>query len=351
MLSGVRDLKSGRDIIASLAATAAGNVGRLIFPDHLIIFTLHRFGNPRSFLESCPVQELRQRLSFLRRHQIRPVGMDEVATCIRDRIPLRTITNGKCGVAFTVDDGYRDFLQAAPVFAEFEFPVTVFLTSGFVDSDLWHWWDKVEWMVRTVESCPGLPLELEMGQVHWTSHLSSQRKAYDKLCGHLKTVPSSKLQSNLNALSQFLGVSLPTRAPDPYMALEWKDARRLSNSGVAFGPHTVTHPILAQCDSSLAEFEIRHSYQRLKERLEKVLPVFAYPNGDLTSFGNRERTILRDLDIVAAVSTVQSLISDLFARDIDHFALPRLTFPAPWHSFIFDVSGLRHLRKKITTSD
>ena len=50
-------------------------------------------------------------------------------------------------VAFTIDDGYvEQATVAAPVFAEFDCPVTTFVTSGFLDRALWFWWDQIEYV-------------------------------------------------------------------------------------------------------------------------------------------------------------------------------------------------------------
>src|SRR5690348_4551652 len=103
------------------------------------IFMLHRFADAEYGNRGHSIEALRANLSFLRRHKVRLIGLPEL---------LRDLDEQRSGsaVAFTVDDGYGDFARvAAPVFSEFECPVTVFITTGFVDGGFWMWWDKIIW--------------------------------------------------------------------------------------------------------------------------------------------------------------------------------------------------------------
>ena len=53
-------------------------------------------------------------------------------------------------IAFTVDDGYQDVAQvAAEIFLEYDCPLSIFLTTGFIDGHLWHWWDQIEFICLT----------------------------------------------------------------------------------------------------------------------------------------------------------------------------------------------------------
>src|SRR5882724_2515947 len=50
----------------------------------------------------------------------------------------------KNALAVTVDDGNRDFLlNGYPIFHAHKIPVSVFLVSGFLDGQMWLWWDQV----------------------------------------------------------------------------------------------------------------------------------------------------------------------------------------------------------------
>src|SRR5690348_11430708 len=103
------------------------------------IFMLHRFADAAFGNRGHSIKALRANLSFLRKHKFRLIGLPEL---------LRDLDEQQLSpaVVFTVDDGYGDFARvAAAAFAEFDCPVTVFLTTGFIDGGFWMWWDKIAW--------------------------------------------------------------------------------------------------------------------------------------------------------------------------------------------------------------
>jgi len=107
---------------------------------HAAIFYLHRFEEPGAGLLRHDTAQLRTTLEFLRRRRFTVLPLDGLLDRLAEGRPLRRT------LAFTVDDGYMDFHSlGAPVFAEFDCPVTVFLTTGFLDGELWPWWDRIEY--------------------------------------------------------------------------------------------------------------------------------------------------------------------------------------------------------------
>src|SRR5205814_226357 len=88
------------------------------------------------------IEELRTTLEYLRAQGFYFLSIDELINSLRERRPLP-----RRAVAFTVDDGYFDFAErGARVFAEFDCPVSMFLVTGFLDGELWLWWDKVRYL-------------------------------------------------------------------------------------------------------------------------------------------------------------------------------------------------------------
>ena len=64
----------------------------------------------------------------------------------------RRIAEGDASRKFanlSFDDGYRDTLEVAlPVFAAKRVPMTVYLTTGFLDGEHIAWWDALEHLLR-----------------------------------------------------------------------------------------------------------------------------------------------------------------------------------------------------------
>src|SRR5579871_2081471 len=104
------------------------------------ILTYHRFTDVKTV---DPVQVLTRQCAYIRKH-FRPVSMSQVERALHGGDPLPPKA-----LAITVDDGYRDFLTvAAPIFRAHELPVTVYLISGFIDGQLWPWWDRLAYTLQ-----------------------------------------------------------------------------------------------------------------------------------------------------------------------------------------------------------
>jgi peptidoglycan/xylan/chitin deacetylase (PgdA/CDA1 family) len=79
-------------------------------------------------------------------------------------------------------------------------------------------------------------------------------------------------------------VFLPTAfigdCPVPFKGkdcLTWREVRELSNHGIAFGSHTVTHPQLRALSASAINEEIVSSKKTIEERIGRAVESFAYP--------------------------------------------------------------------------
>ena len=103
------------------------------------VLMLHRFADPEFGGVGHDPKLLRDNLAALRRAGREVISLQEMIRRVQEED-----LGGSSPIAFTVDDGYADFpAVGAPVFAEFDCPVTVFLVSGALDGPCWFWWDRV----------------------------------------------------------------------------------------------------------------------------------------------------------------------------------------------------------------
>jgi peptidoglycan/xylan/chitin deacetylase (PgdA/CDA1 family) len=315
------------------------------------VFMLHRFADPeRGWVDHAhEPNELRSFLGYLRAEGHSIVSLRAVLDAFEHDDPLQG------AIAFTVDDGYADFLHVAlPVFAEFDIPVTIFATTGFIDRDCWFWWDQIHCALRETDrrmvsvDVPGSSLTYRLDEAR-----DRHRAAWD-LIERLKAIPESEARRVVATLATSLEVTLPAIAPEWCTPMTWSELRACTARGVDIGPHTVTHPILSRVDPERAAEEITGSWQRLRSEIPDALPVFCYPNGDPGSFGVRETTLVRQLGLRAAMSTYQEYVtSRFFHEDIDaallrdRFALPRFVLPATHAHLVQVVSGLERAKETL----
>jgi peptidoglycan/xylan/chitin deacetylase (PgdA/CDA1 family) len=165
------------------------------------------------------------------------------------------------------------------------------------------------------------------------------------LIRHLKDLPNAERELAQQDLETQLGVELPAIPPLEFAPMTWDQVRSLGRNKVWFGPHTVTHPILARTSDEQSQREIGESWRRLGQETDRAVPVFCWPNGDPTSFGPREVRYAREAGMVAAFTTVPALLTRRhWSSDGGPYALPRYAYPQDAADFAQVVSGLERLK-------
>src|SRR5687768_9837881 len=189
----------------ALAALTSGYLSPLVRP--LVrgvdtILTLHRFSDPERGVAGQCSAALRADLAYLRKHKYQLLSVGDVIDRFVDRP-----ANGSAAVAFTVDDGYYDWFQiAAPVFAEFDCPVTVFVATGFIDGQLWNWWDQVEHILDTTAH-RSLRIDSDSGnwRYDWRSP-DERRTASSQIVGRLERIPNERKLEFIEVMAASLEV-------------------------------------------------------------------------------------------------------------------------------------------------
>lgn len=228
----------------------------------------------------------------------------------QDRMPPRA-------VCITFDDGYRSTHDLAlPVLREFGFPVTVFVTTGYVGSgSMWN--DRILESLRTLDA-----EQLDLSDAGLGSYpvgtLAERRETVALLTERAKYLAPELRHELVERLDRLAG----TRQTG--LMLTDDMIRNMAKQGVEIGAHTISHPILANLNDESARFEIVESKRQLEAITGKPVRYFAYPNGKpRIDFHDRHMAMARDAGFTAAFSTA---IGAAGSQD-DRFALPR---SRPW---------------------
>lgn len=304
------------------------------------IFTLHRFRETSSG-PGHPVSVLRQQLAHLRGTRYRIISLTQLLDELSEHQRLPPT------VVFTVDDGYADFARVgAPIFAEFDCPVTVFLATGFIDGSLWLWWDRVRCAFeRSPRRTLNLTLDSSPLSYQWGTLCEAAACASD-LANRLEHVDNATRQAIIDALPSALDADVPPLPTPEYSPMSWTEIRTLGQSGaVTFGPHTVSHPILSRITGDAVAFEIRESWQRVRAETAASTPIFCYPNGQHFAVGEREHAAVAESGLVAAVSSSPSY-ARVAPRDSAawRYRVPRFGCPEDHAAFRSIVSGVERLK-------
>ena len=327
-----------RFVLAALTSRSAATVLRPLTDGLATIFTLHRFADPDLGVPGHSLSALRANLAHLRRRGYRFCSLgDLLATLESGQTPLAR------SVVFTIDDGYEDAIRlGAPVFEEFDCPVHIFLTTGFVDCMLWLWWDKIEYIIdQTDRESVEVDLGAEVLALRWASP-AERRAAAVELSESLKRVSEACKLAVLDWLSHTLDVPLPAAAPAAYAPLTWGSIRSWQSRGVTYGPHSVSHPILSKTPDHQAWTELSESWRRVREQVSGALPVFCYSNGYADDFSSRECGMLSRLGLRAAMTMDGRHVDRLaLTRSSEaRYRLPRSAYPEDRASLLRVVCGL-----------
>ena len=307
------------------------------------IFMLHRFRAPELGVDGHDPQTLRRALAALRRERFKILPL---TTLFEDLTAGRR--HDRPAVAFTIDDGYLDHATvAAPVFAEFDCPVTTFVTTGFLDAQLWFWWDRIEYVFENTK-VDSISLDVGGRPVTYTWQNEADRRTAQQLFITLcKELMDGEKNDAVERLAHAAGVDVPALPPLRYAPMTWSDLRRCERMTMSFGAHTVTHPVLSRTSDSQARFELAESWSRLRAEATKPVPVWCYPNGQAGDFGEREMAILRELGFIGAVTgmTGYADAAAIHADEIERFRVRRFAYPDSLEELLLLAGGAERLKQ------
>ncbi len=260
------------------------------------ILMYHRFSQPLATLQ----ETLARQCAYMKRYY-HIVSLTEIAQSLEMRRPLPPNA-----LAVTVDDGYRDFkLCAAPVFAAFQIPVTVYLVSEFIEGKVWLWWDQIRYAIDHSRK-PFFEMSFGPDQppVRYPIKTADERRyAMWALTETLKKVSNAERLSLLKKLPEALEVTIPLFPPAQDAPMDWQEIRALTSSGVDFGAHTKTHPILSRIqDVQEMRDEITQSKERIEQATERPVQHFGYPNGCREDVNEQAFRVLKSSRFLTAVT-------------------------------------------------
>jgi peptidoglycan/xylan/chitin deacetylase (PgdA/CDA1 family) len=289
-------MKVAAEWIAGLASQAP------LFPDaflaltrpgRYLVLTYHRVnddGHP--YFPGIAPALFREQLESLRRHFV-VLPIAELASLARSgRAPRNA-------VALTFDDGYRDnYTHAFPILRELGLPATIFLTTDAVDHDRMIWHDRV---FDAFHRTRGHEMRFN-GSVHPMSTTAERDRALSSVLAKLKSSSPDVRDSLIEGLLAELEVD-SAEAPG-WEKLRWDEVREMARHGIAFGAHSIDHPILKHVGADEARRQIRESKRRIEAELGSEVTAFAYPNGDAGDFDASTERIVEEEGFAIALSTL-----------------------------------------------
>lgn len=149
-------------------------------------------------------------------------------------------------VYISFDDGWRSNLELIPIVEKYQSPITIFVSIDPLFSGNF-WWEYA--LVSGISIRDKMKL---MSYKDFVSELESLKRKYS-------------LERSAMTQQELVKIA--------------------SNQLVSIQSHTMSHPILINCDTEILEYELNKSKEYLENLINQKIEAFSYPNGD---FGNRE---------------------------------------------------------------
>lgn len=241
------------------------------------------------------------------------------------------------GIVLTFDDGYANAHSLAlPLLRRMGIPFSVFVTTGYVDTEHILWNDLLEFavfstkekMLRAGVLERDLALDTGIQRVHAVTELKPV----------LKRLPLDETAEKVRVLCEILGVDPGSQDLEHVRFLSSPQINAMAQAGVEFGGHTVTHPILSREIPERIRTEITTCKQRLEAMTGKPVRCFAYPNGQRADFNDMVKREVQAAGFEAAFSAIPGLNRP----GDDVFEIKRLPVDSRWTYQELDtrVSGL-----------
>ncbi len=311
-----------RIALAALGASGLDRLYQQLGRELGVILTLHHVSPnpepafaPNTHLTIHP-DFLRAVIEMLRKRGFDFVTMDEA---------YQRITEPKKGArfaAFSVDDGYRDFLRyGVPVFQSESVPFALYVATGLIDGTGVLWWRGLERILQKNDRVEfdGLPGKLAFG----CKTIAQKRNAFCHLEHYLvDTVPEHEVGDTIRAWCEKYDIDIDELTRNA--VVDWEELKDVSRNRLCtIGAHGVDHLSLAKLGEDAMKVDLQCGAETLERRLGCKPQHLAFPFGQRKAAAAREFDAAAQLGFKTAVTTRPGMI---FPDHANHLTgLPRVS--------------------------
>lgn len=229
-----------------------------------------------------------------------------------DIIPIESITADQKGilqsnglkVALTFDDGYLDnYTNAYPILNKHKIPATIYLSTDHIDGKRVFWYEQISHAILMSDQSTLTLDDIGYGNQSLESLYERKNTLY-RLNAALKDLKEDQRSKIASIILERSG------AADTFESskmLNWNIIRKMNKSGINFGSHTITHPILSKEAKTRIEHEVRESKLKIELELGEPIISFAYPNGTLADFNDTVIDIVKNAGYLNACTTINGI--------------------------------------------
>ena len=179
-------------------------------------------------------------------------------------------------LALTFDDGHYDFYENAwPLLKKYKLPATLYVTTGFVDSQCWLWPDLIKYLLLNSRT-----RELTLAPLSsFTLDAENLNRCWSTIGDYCLTLDVAARNHFIEKIAEACGVDIPAQPRKPFSAVTWEELREMHAEGLGIGSHTVSHPLLSKLNATALKDELQQSADMLQKHLGIRAMGICYPNG------------------------------------------------------------------------
>lgn len=232
-------------------------------------------------------ENLQEHIKFITSLGAVPIHLDEWLRRKRAGKSLPALS-----VAFTFDDGWRDnYLHGYPVLCKEKVPATIFLVTHMVGTNDTFWPERVIGLLRTPS------INLNNPALEWLQPYLVNLKEKstplplletDRIINRLKDLDDATIIHNLKDSVSLLSAPDSPSKQSPVILQSNELKEMAENNLIKYGAHTRNHFRLNRLNSKQAlEEQITGCLSDLEGMKINSVPIFCYPNGDITDAGEQ----------------------------------------------------------------
>lgn len=269
-------------------------LARYITRKHPRVLMYHRFSDQRELGKVCIDTLERQIIELKDNFHVFPLSYISERLSNNKSIPENT-------VVITIDDGYKDFyLYAYPLLSKYNVPVTIYITTDFIDERIWLWPDKINYVLKGT-NCDHVYIDRFNREISLAT-IDDRNSAWDELIGYCMGLPQEDRDKFIDDMADKLKVAISNKPHEEYSAMSWDMIREIAGNGIDIGAHTITHPVLSRESESKAIEEISGCKRKIESIINKPVVNFCYPNGQSIDYTDQVKEIVKNSGYENAVT-------------------------------------------------
>ena len=300
----------------------------LVLPGNCTVFTFHRVLSEDEYEKTTFQKSIAISDVALQRFILHIKSRFDVIS-LQDMIDFRNgrkeYSSKQAYACITFDDGWYDnYTNAFPVIKAMDIPATIFLSTDFIGTDTGFWWQNLGDALSSKDLNQVQKNQLSKLLIPFVGDQIVGAWNVDDI---IATIKQDFYDDALSITEQVLEISKQTWISH---GLDWAHCEVMSEYGITFGSHTLSHPRLSLLTPSLLEKELTQSKKDIECKGVSYVNAICYPYGDVNDSVIKAAETHYDIGFTTQLG-IADLDSNVLLGDMSDghstMSVPRINMP------------------------